>query len=300
MAKLFVGMPVYNGEKFISNAIDSLRSQTFQDWELLISDDCSNDDTSNICKNYLEIDSRISYHRHESNIGMGNNFEFVLYRANSEYFMWAAADDEREESFMEVCIDRLKNNEEYGMAFSSLISIDSFGRIVRQYPKLYTLAGQSNFKTIYRYVKEPEISGKANLLYSVFRHKVCMTAWKQNPFNNSIWGSDMLFVLAALAQKGVFIDKRVLFKKRIVREADSLDTAVNKIEITNPQRHIFHLNGSIKYIRGNYSAVYNTPYRFLVLFVMILRLPVAIRNEGKNFIKGILRRIAWKLLNIVK
>ena len=173
-----------------------------------------------------------------------------------------------------------------------MINIDSFGRIVRKYPKLYTLSGQSNFMTIYRYVKDPEILGKANLTYSVFRHKVCITAWKHSPLNDSEWGSDMIFVLAAIAQKGIFIDKRVLFKKRLVRETDSLDTAVSKIEIKNPQRHIFHLNGSIGYIRGNYRAVYNIPYRFLVLLVMLLRLPVAIRNEGGNFIKGVLRRLA--------
>jgi len=80
---LFIGMPVYNGERFISIALDSLISQTFQDWTLLISDNGSTDRTEEIAKTYSEIDKRIHYHRHAENKGAVKNFTFVVSQAQA-------------------------------------------------------------------------------------------------------------------------------------------------------------------------------------------------------------------------
>ena len=88
-----IGMPVYNGEEYIREALDSLLAQTFEDFELIISDNCSTDDTSSICKEYSSRNSRIKYIRQDTNIGVNANFEFVLKQANGDFFMWAACDD---------------------------------------------------------------------------------------------------------------------------------------------------------------------------------------------------------------
>lgn len=290
MPRLFIGMPVYNGARFISLAINSLRSQTFQDWKLLISDNCSTDQTGEICKKYASIDYRIYYHRHSENIGAANNFKFLLGTADSKFFMWAAADDEWESEFIEICIRNITRGNGSGMVFSNIVNTDSFGRVIREYPSLPFLSGQADVKTIYRYVKEPEILGKANLIYSVFHLEVCESAWKHSPLNSE-WGSDMCFVLAAIAQKGIFIDRRVLFKKRVVRESDRVDS-VSEIKIRNPQRHIFPLKESISYICRNYRAVHTTPYKLLVFLVMLSRLPIAISNDWSKLIKSFLGRLS--------
>jgi glycosyltransferase involved in cell wall biosynthesis len=91
--KLSIGLPVYNGEKFIRKCIDSLLAQTFTNFELIISDNASTDNTSKICQEYLKKDKRIRYICQESNIGLHQNFDFVLEQAKNEFFMWIGVDD---------------------------------------------------------------------------------------------------------------------------------------------------------------------------------------------------------------
>jgi glycosyltransferase involved in cell wall biosynthesis len=88
-----IGMPVYNGERFVRKAIESILSQTYPHFELLISDNASTDATSEICREYASRDARVYYVRQERNIGAIENFRFVLDAARHERFVWAAADD---------------------------------------------------------------------------------------------------------------------------------------------------------------------------------------------------------------
>lgn len=105
-----IGMPVYNGEPFIREALDSLLAQTFTDFELIISDNASMDCTEAICREYAGKDKRIRYVRQEENRGAMTNFQFVLDEAVGEYFMWAAADDHRTADFLEINVFFLQSN----------------------------------------------------------------------------------------------------------------------------------------------------------------------------------------------
>lgn len=91
--KVSIGMPVYNGGRFIRKALDSLLAQTFTDFELIISDNASTDATQEICMEYAARDNRIGYIRQPINMGGFLNFKFVLEQAKGEYFKWCAADD---------------------------------------------------------------------------------------------------------------------------------------------------------------------------------------------------------------
>ena len=119
--KVSIGMPVYNGEKYIREALDSLLAQTFTDFELIISDNCSTDGTSHICKEYTNKDSRVRYIRQSTNIGPNANFEFVLQEASGEFFMWAAHDDRWNGVFLEKLVTTLINDQKCGLAFSNFI-----------------------------------------------------------------------------------------------------------------------------------------------------------------------------------
>ncbi|MBN7795252.1 glycosyltransferase family 2 protein [Parahaliea mediterranea] len=90
---LSVGMPVYNGEPFLRQALEAILSQDFTDFELIISDNCSTDDTQSICLEFAAIDQRISYHRNERNIGAARNYNKVFLLARGKYFKWATHDD---------------------------------------------------------------------------------------------------------------------------------------------------------------------------------------------------------------
>src|ERR1035437_2690330 len=88
-----IGMPVYNGEKYIREALDSLLAQTLADFELIVSDNASTDGTDAICLEYAARGSRIRHVRQSESRGATANFQPVLDKARGEYFMWAAADD---------------------------------------------------------------------------------------------------------------------------------------------------------------------------------------------------------------
>lgn len=118
--KVSIGMPVYNGEPFIREALDSLLAQTFTDFELIISDNASTDGTEAICREYVAKDSRIRYVRWPENREAEANFKFVLNDAVAEYFMWAAADDRWSPKFIEYLLDGLNGHPEHGVAMSSI------------------------------------------------------------------------------------------------------------------------------------------------------------------------------------
>jgi glycosyltransferase involved in cell wall biosynthesis len=113
--KLTIGMPVFNGEKYLAEAIDSLLVQSFTDFELIISDNSSSDNTETICREYANKDYRISYIRQEKNIGPALNFAFLLNAAQGKYFMWAAQD------FVEKAIAVLDVENDCGLVFSNFI-----------------------------------------------------------------------------------------------------------------------------------------------------------------------------------
>jgi glycosyltransferase involved in cell wall biosynthesis len=90
--KISIGIPVYNGEKFIRKCIESVLQQTHRNFELIISDNASTDSTPKICEEYLHKDDRITFVRQNKNMGPNWNFNFLLGKAAEEYFAWIAAD----------------------------------------------------------------------------------------------------------------------------------------------------------------------------------------------------------------
>ena len=97
-----IGLPVYNGGCYLRIAIDSLLNQTFQDFELIISDNDSTDSTCLIAMEFQRLDSRVRYIRQERNIGAGANFLFVFMEARAKLFMWASHDDIWAENWLEI------------------------------------------------------------------------------------------------------------------------------------------------------------------------------------------------------
>lgn len=105
-----IGMPVYNAEATVGIAIESILSQSYTDFELIISDNASTDSTESICRQYQSLDRRVRFIRQEKNLGAGKNFEFVLSHASGYYFMWAAADDLRTSDFIKNTVQILESN----------------------------------------------------------------------------------------------------------------------------------------------------------------------------------------------
>ena len=125
--KLSIGLPVYNGERYLAETIDSLLAQSFTDYELIISDNASTDSTPAICRKYGEQDSRITYCRSETNRGAAWNFNNTVHQARGEYFKWAAHDDLYHPDFIKKCVHVLDTKYSVALCFSYTNFIDENG-----------------------------------------------------------------------------------------------------------------------------------------------------------------------------
>jgi glycosyltransferase involved in cell wall biosynthesis len=104
---LTIGLPVYNGEAYLSQAIRSLLDQDFEDFELIISDNGSNDRTEVICREAAAQDSRIRYVRSDQNQGATWNFRRVFELSRGEFFKYAAYDDECYPTMLRRCMEAM-------------------------------------------------------------------------------------------------------------------------------------------------------------------------------------------------
>lgn len=163
--RVSIGMPVYNGEKFLREALDSLLSQTYQNFELIISDNASTDETERICLEYAQKDSRIRYIRQLINNGPIANFQFVLDKAEGEYFMWAAHDDIWDSSFIEAGVDALLANTANVAAFGRVRYVKrEVGMFLMDFPP-YGLNGPL-VDRVKRYLRTNVTD---NLIYALYR-----------------------------------------------------------------------------------------------------------------------------------
>ncbi len=122
--RVSIGMPVYNGARYLRLVIDAHLNQTFTDFELIISDDASTDDTRAICEEFAATDPRIRYYRATKNGGATRNFNRVFQLARGEYFKWSAQDDLLEPTYLEKCFKALEAQRETVLCHSLCKIVD--------------------------------------------------------------------------------------------------------------------------------------------------------------------------------
>ena len=230
--KLSIGMPIYNAEKFLRNRLDSLLSQTFTDFELIISDDESIDSTSEICREYISKDKRVRYIRQEKNIGMSANFHFVLHEAVGKYFFWAAQDDITLPGFIEKNIEFLDN---YKNLICSVSKIKFIGKIMED---LTITKKDSQFRKIEKKIRKnlanantQSISGNyENKVKEFFKNKGSSLAqygiYRTNILKKSVelpgfHGDESAMVLSALRYGDINVIDEFLIHKFVGNTASS-------------------------------------------------------------------------------
>jgi glycosyltransferase involved in cell wall biosynthesis len=125
--RLSIGIPVFNGEKFLEEVLISFKNQTFEDYEIVISDNASVDRTRLICLDYAAKDPRIRYYRNERNLGANPNFNRVFALARAPLFKWAAHDDLYTPTYLEKCIRVLDENPDVVLVHCDCGCIDERG-----------------------------------------------------------------------------------------------------------------------------------------------------------------------------
>ena len=129
--RVSIGLPVFNGERYLARALDSLIAQDFEDFELIISDNASTDSTAEICQDYARRDRRIKVHRNERNIGAVGNFNRTLDVASGAYFKWAAHDDWCAPEFLSRCVEVLDQDPNTVLCFTAMGVADGDGTVFR-------------------------------------------------------------------------------------------------------------------------------------------------------------------------
>lgn len=115
--------PMYNSEKFIESTIKSVIEQTYQDWEMIIVDDCSTDNSPDIVKSYVEQDERIKYIRNKSNLGVSSARNLALENANGQFLAFLDSDDIWTSTKLETQINFMIQND-YVITFTSYELMD--------------------------------------------------------------------------------------------------------------------------------------------------------------------------------
>ena len=113
--KVSIGIPVYNGAKSLARTIEAAINQDYGNLEIIISDNCSTDETQIIAESYQATDPRIKYVRQEKNFGMTANYTKVFEYSTGEFFMWAAHDDQHAPTFISSCLPYLLKDRQAGL-----------------------------------------------------------------------------------------------------------------------------------------------------------------------------------------
>ncbi len=129
MPRVSIGLPVYNGEDYLEEALLSLLGQTFTDFELIVSDNASNDGTAEICRRFAAADPRVRYHRFPENRGAAVNFNHVFALAGGEYFRWAAHDDVCAPEYLARCVEVLDRDPSIVLCHSRSGRLDETSRV---------------------------------------------------------------------------------------------------------------------------------------------------------------------------
>jgi glycosyltransferase involved in cell wall biosynthesis len=193
--RLTLGLPVYNGERYLSASLDALLAQTFTDYELIISDNGSTDRTDEIARRYEAMDPRVRYVHHVRNRGSSFNHNFVIEQARGEFFKWVSDDDLYAPDLLQRCIDALDSRPEIALAHAWTAFIDEAGGITHKvdYPLRTDVPDAvERFRSVLYTSGGDDIYGVIRM--SVLRHVA--------PFGSYHW-SDRTFV-AELALHGPF------------------------------------------------------------------------------------------------
>jgi glycosyltransferase involved in cell wall biosynthesis len=219
-----VGLPVYNGERFLASAIESILGQSFADLELIVSDNGSSDGTAEICERYARQDARLRYYRCAVNIGAGPNHNRVFRLARGKYFKWSAHDDENRPEFLASCIDVLDHSpESVVLACPQAELIDESGSVLRLYSTSIACASEKPHVRLTAMLQNIDLGTP---MYGVGRRK----ALEQTKLHGSFIGADYVF-LAELAMLGTVHEVGTPLLRKRIHAGRSMEAFSNSADL---------------------------------------------------------------------
>jgi glycosyltransferase involved in cell wall biosynthesis len=207
MVAVSLALPVYNGERHLPETLDSLLAQDFDDFELLISDNGSNDATPDIVRTYASKDARIAFERHEVNRGAIWNYNHLVERANGRYLKWCGHDDLLAPAYLRRCVAELDGSRAV-VAYPRTVLIDVEGAVRRLYDDGLDLRQPEPHVRVRECLRH---LGLANAVFGLIRLDVL----RRTPLFGAYNDSDLVLILElALAGEIHEIDEP-LFSRRM-------------------------------------------------------------------------------------
>jgi glycosyltransferase involved in cell wall biosynthesis len=249
-----IGLPVFNGEKYISKTIEAVLLQTLTNFELIISDNASTDSTQDICKEFEMKDNRIRYVRQKKNMGAWWNFNFVLNEAKCEYFLWTAADDHMSNNYlksnMEIikktknCIGSVGKINYFGTAIEELKSSpnDSFGnkinKKIRRWLAAYFI---DSFQASYNEKIRMALkwTGAGLFIYGMFRTDIVQKSMPEE----KIFALESIFLLNMIKHGDIILNNYTSIEKFVGKGGTSASGMFHLLKIyeTNFFTRVFPL-----------------------------------------------------------
>jgi glycosyltransferase involved in cell wall biosynthesis len=257
-----IGMPVYNGAKSVRKALDSLLAQDYDNYEIIISDNASTDQTPKILKEYASKYPHIKIYTQPENVGILENFRKVLRLARGKYFMWAADDDYWEPEFLKILVNALESDRAAGVALCAVRRENPDGSlkdIIRFY-KNYNTSILSHWQ-VALLLLSPKKQIKM-LKYNLF---IC-GLFKYGAISELLYVKNCFFRYderatlfpIALAHKFLYIDE-ILFSK-----------TVHSAEIRHPNNELRRIKSQTHYIKY-WSKFY---YRVSICTIKYSQIPL--------------------------
>ncbi|MDZ5448979.1 glycosyltransferase family 2 protein [Labrys sp. ZIDIC5] len=281
MPKVSIGVPVYNGSPYIRDSLQNLCDQTFKDFEVIISDNCSEDDTADICREFCEKDSRFRYIRQSENIGMVRNFEFVLREAKSEYFCWRSYDDYADLDYIEFLSNVLDRSPRATLAVSESVWYDYENNYEKTF-KVNPTVGASRISAL----KKLLIRCAGPWFYGLYRREQLIPHWEYSRDNIGFFGhnSDILTIgrlvveEAVVAESGSKVHLQRFKWRDLGENYHSIENRVRSLKLAKD-----HLWPSLKKVNVN-------PIDKLVLYVLFARFLDKKIVRIKPLLKDMLKR----------
>jgi glycosyltransferase involved in cell wall biosynthesis len=223
-----LGVPVFNGEDYLQEALDSLLAQSYTNLEINICDNASSDRTEEICRLYCAKDRRIHYHRNSRNLGLLPNWRRTLDLASGDYFMWAAHDDYWSSNYLETLLECLLSHPNAVLAAGETVFVDGTGSIRREMEPDY--APERVFKGHFRTAEGLLLQHATNWLHGLYRREIllqsCRTFFTEDP-----WGSDVLFLLeVCLSHEVVGSNRAVMYKRYLGAQQSGPKTPRDRVK----------------------------------------------------------------------
>ena len=181
-APVTVGLPVYNGARYLERAVRSILSQSYGDFELAISDNCSTDDTEELCRQFEAEDSRVVYLRHDQNRGAAWNYNHLVHQARGDFFKWASHDDLLGIEYLRCCVDVLSREERAVLAYPKTVLIDDTGKVLQHYADKIGTLDPHPLRRLYHVVRHLCL---CNSVFGVYRSAALRQTGLIRPFSES-------------------------------------------------------------------------------------------------------------------